>query len=130
MNKVILIGRICNDLEVKTSGDTQTLRFNLAVDRRYSKGDEKTDFITCLVFNKKAEFIAKYFKKGSKIGLEGEWRTGSYTKDGQKVYTNECLVTECEFVDSKGSDSSVQEQTKAKDDDFIDASKYADDMPF
>lgn len=129
MNSVHLIGRFTKDPEISTSGETTVARFTLAVDRRYSKGDERTDFINCMAFNKKAEFLQKYFKKGMKIATEGEWRTGSYTnKDGQKVYTNECLITECEFVEKKGEGAA--EPTKEEDDFMTLSNEDRDQMPF
>ncbi len=87
MNKVILIGRLTKNAEERNNSTTTVTRFNVAVDRAYKKEGEPTaDFISCVAFGKTAEFISKYFSKGSKIVIEGEWRTGSYTnKDGQKV---------------------------------------------
>lgn len=80
-----------------------------------------------MAFGKTAEFVDKYFAKGSKIVLEGEWRTGSYTnKDGQKVYTNDCVVSRVEFAESKKSES-----TSAPDDDFMNLDGNIDDViPF
>lgn len=129
MNSVVLCGRLTRDPEVRTSGDTTVARASIAVDRRYSKGDEKTDFISLVGFNKKAEFLEKYCKKGTKLIIEGEWRTGSYTdKDGNKVYTNDCLVTEIEFAESKKSDSAAEPK---QDDDFMNVTPdMADEMPF
>ena len=103
MNKVILIGRLTKEPAMNTSSNTTVCKFNIAVDRAYKKdGEQSADFISCVAFGKTAEFIGKYFSKGSKIVLEGEWRTGSYTnKDGQKVYTNDCVVNRVEFGESK-----------------------------
>lgn len=127
MNKVILIGRLTKDATITEAGETKVAKFNLAVDRRYAKGDEKTDFISCVAFNKKAEFIEKYISKGSKVVIEGEWRTGSYTnKDGQTVYTNDCHVNEIEFGESKVK----AEKKETKDDEFMDIPTNMDDMPF
>ena len=100
MNKVILMGRCVKDPTQTQSGETTITKFTLAVDR---KGKEKeADFINCVAFGKTAEFISKYFVKGSKMLLEGRWQTGSYTnKDGQKVYTNDCVVESVEFCESK-----------------------------
>ena len=112
MNKVILIGRLTRDPEVRyTQGTNMAIaRYTLAVDRRRSRsqnGDQQeqtADFISIVAFDKRAEFAEKYLKKGSKIGVVGHIQTGSYTnKDGQKVYTTEVIVDEHEFVDSKAS---------------------------
>ena len=119
MNKVILIGRLTKDAEERNNSTTTVTRFNVAVDRAYKKEGEPTaDFISCVAFGKTAEFISKYFSKGSKIVIEGEWRTGSYTnKDGQKVYTNDCIVNRVEFAESKKAESTTA--PTAPNDDFM-----------
>ena len=109
MNKVILMGRLSRDPEVRYSqGDAATAiaRFSLAVDRRFKReGDDQTaDFINCVAFGKTAEFLEKYGRKGTKFVVEGRIQTGSYTnKDGQKVYTTDVVVENVEFAESKGS---------------------------
>lgn len=105
MNKVILMGRLTRDPEVRTSGDTAVARFSLAVDRRFKKDGEQTaDFINCVAFGKTGEFIEKYGHKGTKFVVEGRIQTGSYTnKDGQKVYTTDVVVEQVEFAESKAS---------------------------
>ena len=109
MNQVNLIGRLTRDPEMRYSQGENSMaiaRFTLAVDRRFKRqGDEQTaDFINCVAFGKTAEVIEKYVTQGTKIAATGEWRTGSYTnKDGQKVYTNDCNVSNIEFCESKGS---------------------------
>lgn len=118
MNKVILIGRLTKEPAMNTTSNTTVRKFNIAVDRAYKKdGEQSADFISCVAFGKTAEFIGKYFSKGSKIVIEGEWRTGSYTnKDGQKVYTNDCVVNRVEFGESKKDSSNAPSVT---DDDFM-----------
>lgn len=118
MNKVLLIGRLTRDTAMNTTGNTTVCKFSIAVDRAYKKdGEQSADFISCVAFGKTAEFIGKYFGKGSKIVIEGEWRTGSYTnKDGQKVYTNDCVVNRVEFAESKKESSNAP---SAPDDDFM-----------
>lgn len=113
MNKVIMIGRLTKDPEVRyTQGENSMAiaRFNLAVDRRIKKDSEQSaDFINCVSFGKTAEFIDKYFKKGTKIALVGRIQTGSYTnKEGQKVYTTDVVVEEVEFAESRGSGDNQQ----------------------
>ena len=105
MNKVILMGRLTRDPEVRMSGDTAVARFSLAVDRKFKKDGEQTaDFINCVAFGKTGEFIEKYGRKGTKFVVEGRIQTGSYTnKDGQKVYTTDVVVEQVEFAESKAS---------------------------
>lgn len=105
MNKVILMGRLTRDPEVRMSGDTAVARFSLAVDRRFKKdGDQTADFINCVAFGKTGEFVEKYGRKGTKFVVEGRIQTGSYTnKDGQKVYTTDVVVEQVEFAESKNT---------------------------
>ena len=113
MNKVILMGRLTRDPEVRYSAGENSLaiaRYTLAVDRRFKRDGEATaDFISCVVFGKQAEFAEKYFRQGIRIVVSGRIQTGSYTnRDGQKVYTTEVIVDDQEFADSKAvSDSHV-----------------------
>ena len=116
MNKVILMGRLTRDPEVRyTSGENSLAiaRYTLAVDRKIRKdGDTTADFIPCVVFGRSAEFVEKYFRKGLKITIAGRIQTGSYTnRDGQKVYTTEVVVEEQEFAESKAA--SQQNQNNA-----------------
>ena len=109
MNKVILMGRLTRDAEVRYSqGDASTAvaRFSLAVDRRFKRdGDDQTaDFINCVAFGRTGEFAEKYLRKGTKIVLTGRIQTGSYTnKDGAKVYTTDIVAEEFEFAESKNA---------------------------
>ena len=117
MNKVILVGRLCRDPEIRYSqqGDEQmaVARYTLAVDRRYKRdGDQGADFISCVAFGKNGEFAEKYLKQGTKICISGRIQTGSYTnKDGNKVYTTDVVVEDQEFAESKnasGNDGGYQ----------------------
>lgn len=104
MNKVELIGRLTKDPEVKlTTNQTAYCNFTVAVDRRFKDkdGQRQSDFINCVAWKQTADFINKYFHKGSRIGLCGSIQTRSYEKDGQKVFITEVLVDEVEFVESK-----------------------------
>ena len=117
MNKVILMGRLVRDPEIRyTQGENSmaVARFTLAVDRRFKRDNQPTaDFISCICFRKTAEFVEKYCKKGTRLAVDGSWQTGSYTnKDGNKIYTNDCLVDNCEFAESKAT----AEQNQKKDD--------------
>lgn len=113
MNKVILMGRLTKDPDIRYSQgekSTAVARFSLAVDRKFKQeGQPTADFINCLAFGKRAEFIEKYCRKGTKLVVEGSWQTGSYTnKDGNKMYTNECLIENCEFAESKAAAQNSQ----------------------
>lgn len=111
MNKVILMGRLTRDPEVRyTQGENQMAiaRYTLAVDRRFNRSnDENTaDFIPCVAFGKSGEFAEKYLRKGIKIAVTGRIQTGSYTnKDGVKVYTTDVVVEDQEFAESKNNNS-------------------------
>ena len=110
MNKVVLVGRLTRDPEVRQSqGDNATAvaRYTLAVDRRFRRDGEPTaDFIPCVIFGRSAEFAEKYFHQGMRVLITGRIQTGSYTnKDGQKVYTTDVIVEDQEFADSKGAGS-------------------------
>lgn len=116
MNKVILMGRLTRDAEIRSSqgGNPTTIaRYTLAVDRRFKRdGDQTADFINCIAFGKSAEFAEKYFRKGIKVIVTGRIQTGSYTnKDGNKVYTTDVVVEEQEFAESKAA--SQQNQNNA-----------------
>ena len=111
MNKVILMGRLTRDPEVRYSAGENALaiaRYTLAVDRRFRRdGEASADFISCVSFGRTAEFAEKYFRQGLKIAVTGRIQTGSYTnRDGQKVYTTEVVVEEQEFAESKSSSDS------------------------
>ncbi len=120
MNKVILMGRLVRDPEVRYSqGETSTAiaRYTLAVDRRFKReGDQQTaDFIGCVAFGRAGEFAEKYFRKGTKVLVTGRIQTGSYERDGQRIYTTDVVVEEQEFAESKasGQDSSYQQAASA-----------------
>ena len=111
MNKVILMGRLTRDPEVRYSQGESPMaiaRYTLAVDRRFNRNnDEQTaDFIGCVAFGRAGEFAEKYFRKGTKVAITGRIQTGSYTnKDGVKVYTTDVVVEEQEFAESKNSNA-------------------------
>lgn len=112
MNIVILSGRLTADPDIRMgTNDTKIARDILAVERRVKKNTErKSDFITCVCLGKNAEFAEKYLKKGTKVNVRGEWQTGNYTnKNGEKVYSNDCLVAEHEFAERKSQSPQTQE---------------------
>lgn len=108
MNKVILMGRLTRNPEIRYSQNDSSMaiaRFTLAVDRRFKRDNEATaDFIGCVAFGRQAEFMSKYTRQGTKLCLEGRIQTGSYTKqDGTKVYTTDVVVENVEFAESKAA---------------------------
>lgn len=110
MNKVILMGRLTRDPEVRYSqgeNSSAIARYTLAVDRgfrRNNDGEQSADFINCVAFGRAAEFAEKYFRQGLKVIVTGRIQTGSYTnKDGQKVYTTDVFIEEQEFAESKSN---------------------------
>ena len=139
MNKVILMGRLTRDPEIKSSqGEKSTTiaRYTLAVDRRFKRdGDQTADFIGCVAFGRSAEFAEKYFRQGLKVIVTGRIQTGSYTnKDGQKVYTTDVVVEDQEFAESKATSQQNQQNnsTQATDSDgFMNIPDGIDEeMPF
>ena len=143
MNKVILMGRLTGDPEVRYSqGENPTCiaRYRLAVNRRFHRdGEQEADFINCVAFGKSGEFAEKYLKNGVKIAVVGRIQTGSYTnKDGQKVYTTDIVVEEHDFCESKESSAqAVQTAGKASNDPVTDADGFMsipdgidDELPF
>ena len=112
MNKVILMGRLTRDPEVRYSqgeNATAVARYSLAVDRRFRRDGEPTaDFINCVAFGRSAEFAERYLRQGTKIAITGRIQTGSYTnKDGAKVYTTDIVVEEQEFAESKAASNAA-----------------------
>lgn len=115
MNKVILMGRLTRDPDIRYSNNSEQplciARYTLAVDRRFARrnaGDDgqNADFISCVAFGRTGEFAEKYFHQGIKIVVEGRIQTGSYTnREGQKVYTTEVVVENQEFAESKNASS-------------------------
>ncbi len=107
MNSVDISGRMTREPEVRYAADKPFAKFCLAVNRRFKQdGQANADFINCTAFGKMAEFVEKYGRKGVKFEVHGRWQTGSYkNKDGQTVYTNDCLVEQIEFSESKNSNS-------------------------
>ena len=106
MNKVILMGRLTGDPEMRYGTGERNMaagRYTLSVNRRYQRnGEQQADFIRCVAFDKAAEFAEKYFRKGMRVCVTGRIRTGSYTnREGQKVYTTDVIIEEQEFAESK-----------------------------
>ncbi len=140
MNKVILMGRLTRDPEIRyaqNESGTAVARYTLAVDRRYKReGEQNADFIGCVVFGKGAEFAEKYLQKGTKIAVTGRIQTGSYTnKEGNKVYTTDVIVDEQEFAESKSAGSRSGNNVggnggSESGDGFMNADDYDEELPF
>lgn len=111
MNKVILQGRMVADPAVYITDRYTLANFTLACNRTYKEADGTigADYISCQASNRNAELIAQYFKKGSAILVEGEWRTGTYEKDGVTHYTNRCNITRFDFLPRSGDQSNLAE---------------------
>ena len=129
MNKLIAMGRLTRDPEIRVTpdGNMAIARFSLAVDRPRSK-EKKTDFFDCKAFGKTAELAEKYLRKGTKILVEGSMQQSEYTnRDGQKVHYWELIIDHYEFCESKGADKPA-----IPTDDFINLPDALDDadLPF
>lgn len=125
MNKIILIGRLTADPDVRIKGSTQWASFSLAVDRRFKKeGAPTTDFFNCVAFGKLAELFNQYVFKGSKIAITGEMQQDNYTdKEGNKRYSWQVVVGEMDFCESK------KESAKAAMDSDEDFMELPEDLP-
>lgn len=143
MNKVILLGNLTRDPEIRYSqGEKQmaVARFSLAVSRRFAKdGETNADFLNCTAFGKNAEFVEKYFRQGSRMSLVGRIENNNYTnKNGEKVYSVQIMVEEVEFAERKSAQSNNQTQNQNQpaqangaDDDFMNIpDEIEDGLPF
>lgn len=142
MNKVILMGRLTRDPEVRYGGanNTAIARYSIAVDRRFKReGDPDADFFNLVSFGRQGEFVEKYLRKGTKIVVEGELRNNNYTnKEGQMVYSTEIVVNNVEFAESKNAQSGnnfggdVPEPTTGAGDGFMNIPDGIEDeqLPF
>lgn len=123
MNKVILMGRLTRDPEVRYSQGTEPMaiaRYTLAVDRRGRRDEngQNADFISCVAFSRNAEFAEKYFRKGTKIAITGRIQTGSYNdREGRKVYTTDVVIEDQEFAESKSSQNGGNAQAPPEQSD-------------
>lgn len=139
MNKVILMGRLTRDPEVRymqNENSTAVARYSLAVPRKYKTDGQDCDFINCVAFGKNGEFAEKYLRKGIKIAVVGRIQTGSYAnRDGQKVYTADVIVEEQEFCESKNAsqqnESRPQPMSQTDSDGFMNIPDGIDEeLPF
>lgn len=137
MNKVILIGRVVRDADIRYSQGANTTcvaRYTLAVDRKFKQeGQPTADFINCIAFGKLGEFAEKYLHKGIKIAVTGRIQTGSYkNKDGNTVYTTDVVAEEQEFCESKSQSNSQPQPTPSNDNLFMSIPDNLEDegLPF
>lgn len=136
MNNVTLMGRLTADAELRqTQNGLAVTRFTVAVNRKYAKeGQQQADFISCIAWRHTAEFISKYFRKGNMIAVTGSIQTGSYEKDGRKVYTTDVLVENAYFTGGKNEATQTQQQPNNNDgfNAFTPAPlpQNEDDLPF
>lgn len=136
MNKVILMGRLTRDPQVRYSqgqNPVAVARYTLAVDRRRGQDGQQADYVPCVALGRQGEFAEKYLRKGTKIMVEGRIETGSYTnKDGQKVYTVEVMVEGHEFAESRreGEGSRREEYPEAADGFMNIPEGIEDEVPF
>lgn len=138
MNKVILMGRLTREPEVRYSNGAEPLavdHYTLAVNRRFKRKDEQeADFIPCVAFGKSGEFAEKYFRKGQMVAVTGRLQVRSWDKDGEKRWTTEVVIEEQHFAEGKTAQSkpAAKESGQAPADGFypIDESVEDDDLPF
>lgn len=117
MNLFMGIGRITKTPELRyTTSNMAVVKFTLAINRdtKNKKGEYETDFISCVAYNKTSELISKYLDKGSLIAVEGKIQTGSYEKDGKKIYTTDVLVERIQFIDTKKKEELTDTETIKK----------------
>ena len=128
MNRVELVGRITKDPELRyTSSNIASVRFTLAVNRPFQNqnGERETDFISCVAWRNQAENMKKYVSKGSLISVEGRIQTGSYDKDGQRVYTTDVVCDSVQFLESKAQ--SQNRSSELTPSDFVDNTNMTND---
>lgn len=139
MNRVILVGRITKDPEMKkTTQDIAVVNFTIAVNRNYTdtQGEKQADFISCVVWRKQAENVAKYVTKGMLLGIEGRIQTRQYESETGMKYITEVLCDSVQFLENKSSNTQSYEEnqpTKSQSDEFYETSKKLaaeDDLPF
>lgn len=132
MNKVILMGRLTRDPDIRyTDNQTCVARYSVAVDRRYSKeGEQGADYPSVVSFGKAGEFVEKYLKQGTKVLITGRLQTGNYTnKDGVKVYTTDVITEEIEFAESKRASEDKPQEVNESGGEFMNIDEKVD-LPF
>lgn len=136
MNKIMLIGRLTRDVEMRYSSNnnnTAVARYTLAVNRQYKRENEQeADFLRCIAFGRTAELAERYLAKGMKVAVEGRIQTGSYTnREGQKVYTTDIVVERQEFLEKRTDNSPAAPDTPYDENSFMDIPDGIDEeLPF
>lgn len=138
MNKVILMGNLTRDPEIRYTQGEKTMaiaRFSLAINRRFSReGETNVDFFNCTAFGRQAEFVEKYFRQGSRMLLVGRIQNDNYTnKNGEKVYSVQIMADEIEFAERKqaGGNNNAEPEQKQDDDDFMEIPENIEsELPF
>lgn len=133
MNNVQLIGRLTKDVELKqTTSGIEVVQFTLAVNRSYKnpQGEYDADFIRCVAYRKTAELIARYFQKGSQLGLDGRIQTGSYeNQQGERIYTTDIIVNQIYFIGNANQRTQEPTKTSGNMSDFGANTRYSDNVP-
>ncbi len=139
MNRVILVGRITKDPEIKsTQSNIAVVTFTLAVNRQFAdqSGEKQADFIQCVVWRKQAENLARFVRKGALLGVEGRIQTRTYEGDNGTRYVTEVVCDSVQFLESKGDTTEQpvrEEQNTSENDEFYETSKQLaaeEDLPF
>ncbi len=137
MNRVVLVGRITRDPELKyTQTNIPVVNFSIAVDRTFvnNQGEREADFFNCVVWRKQAENLAKFVSKGGLIGIDGRLQSRTYqTQTGENRYITEVVCDSIQFLDTKSSSTSQSYEVPAEDDPFLDSAidiASEDDLPF
>jgi single-strand DNA-binding protein len=132
MNKVVMIGRTCKEIEIRMTGnDTKVTNFTLAVNKRFKReGDADADFINCVAFGKTAGFMEQYIGKGRQIAVEGRLQVRNYMKDDNKIYVTEVVVEQVYFADSKQDSGQNTAINTDVNDGFKPVDDGEDELPF
>jgi len=137
MNRVVLVGRITKDPELKyTQSNVPFVNFSIAVNRTFvnNQGEREADFINCVVWRAQAENLAKFISKGGLIGVDGRLQTRTYqTQTGENRYITEVVCDSVQFLESKSSNTNPSYEVPADDDPFLDSAidiASEDDLPF
>lgn len=134
MNKIVLLGRLTKDIELKQAGETSVANFSLAVNRTFHRdGEPDADFFNCVAFGKRAETLEKYVKKGNQLAIEGHVQMGQYTnKDGVNVKTFDVMVDGFDFIGGKSgkAESETSEPKTETPNENFDLDLEIDDLPF
>jgi single-strand DNA-binding protein len=135
MNKIVLLGRLTRDIELRQAGETSVANFSLAVNRTFKRdGEPDADFFNCVAFGKRAETLAQYVHKGNQLAVEGHVQLGQYTnKDGANVKTFDVMVDGFDFIGGKSENNETQTKTEAptKTENLdLDLDLEIDDLPF